>query len=160
MEYRYAVEGLYPVSAQEAGEELERIEKQFGEITASKVVDESTPAEALLHPCFEWRDEVAGARWRLYEARQLIGNVRQVVVRREEDKQPETIPVVTQRAFSNVAPYRHEGRYQSTGAVMRDTDKSAIVLDNARREFVQLKRKYENLIDFKSMALEILGAEA
>lgn len=53
MVYQYKVP-YARVSAQTAGEELARIEKENGSLTPELVVDESRREEAPLHPVFEW----------------------------------------------------------------------------------------------------------
>ena len=75
------------VEAQDAGEELERINEKYGQTTASNVVDESRPEKAVLHEAFEWDDEVAAEEHRKTQARSLIKTVR--VIHPEEGEQPE-----------------------------------------------------------------------
>lgn len=71
MVFEWKMKGLYPVAAQAAGMELERIYKDHGRCDAADVVDESRPEEAVLHPCFEWRDHVAAEFYRQQQARNL-----------------------------------------------------------------------------------------
>ncbi len=72
------------VEAQDAGEELERINEKYGQTTASNVVDESRPEEAVLHEAFEWDDEVAAEKHRETQARSLIKTVRIITPDRDE----------------------------------------------------------------------------
>jgi hypothetical protein len=65
----YRIKGI---NAQTAGEELARIEKHRGELKAPDVVDEARPEDALLHPAFEWDDQVAAELHRQDQARHLI----------------------------------------------------------------------------------------
>ena len=64
------------VDPQEAGEELERINKKYGQTTAANVVDEARPEEAVLHEAFEWDDSIAAEKHRETQARSLIKTVR------------------------------------------------------------------------------------
>lgn len=66
------------VDAQTAGQELERIRSDHGELTAALVVDESRPESAPLHPAFEWDDAVAAEEHRKHQARSMIRAVQVV----------------------------------------------------------------------------------
>lgn len=74
MVYEYKVP-YTKVSAQEAGEELARIECEHGGLTPELVVDASREESAPLHPVFEWNDRKAAERYRIVQAGSLIRNV-------------------------------------------------------------------------------------
>lgn len=149
---------MYPVDADTVGDELERIEGRYGRVTASNVVDESRPDEAPLHPVFEWRDAVAAEKYRHEQARELIGSVRATVYvsGREQAGEPVRVKV---RAFSNVSPYGNEGVYINTGKAMQNEAFRETVLSNAKREMLQLKRKYETLVDWDTIIKEVFYSE-
>jgi hypothetical protein len=65
----YRIKGI---NAQTAGEELARIAQDRGELKAPDVVDEARPQDALLHPAFEWNDQIAAELHRQDQARYLI----------------------------------------------------------------------------------------
>ncbi len=65
----------YSLPAQSAGEELERIERKHGRITPGNVLEESRPTGAVLHSLFEWNDSAAAEKFRLEQAREVIGNI-------------------------------------------------------------------------------------
>ena len=46
----------YPVKAEDAGTELERIQAKYGEVTPKNLLDESRPVTAVMHNCYEWDD--------------------------------------------------------------------------------------------------------
>ena len=85
------------VEAQDAGEELERINDKYGQTTASNVVDESRPEEAVLHEAFEWDDEVAAEEHRKTQARSLIKTVR--VIHPEKGDQPAFVHVAVLKGY-------------------------------------------------------------
>lgn len=85
------------VEAQDAGEELERINDKYGQTTASNVVDESRPEEAVLHEAFEWDDEVAAEEHRKTQARSLIKTVR--VIHPEKGEQPAFVHVAVLKGY-------------------------------------------------------------
>ena len=85
------------VEAQNAGEELERINDKYGQTTASNVVDESRPEKAVLHEAFEWNDEVAAEEHRKTQARSLIKTVR--VIHPEKGDQPAFVHVAVLKGY-------------------------------------------------------------
>ena len=135
-----------PVSAQAAGEELERIGAKNGKIEPKAVVDESRPKKAVLHPCFEWNDKKAAERWRVQQARNIIGDI--IIIREEV---PEAPPV---RAFVNVQPLNQRGEFIHVDAASKQPDKWAIVKKNALAEMMQFEQKYAALIEYERQTME------
>lgn len=131
MVYKYKLDGLYPVPAQAAGEEIDRIYHKRGQCDAADVVDESRPESAVLHPCFEWRDPVAAELWREQQARGIIN----CIVTVSAAKKGEPIEV---RAFPHVAD-----TYRPLNVVLESKDMEAEMRANAFKEFMAFKRKME-----------------
>lgn len=142
----------YPVKAQQAGEHLEAMEKAHGHVTAQMVLDDSRPEEAVLHPCFEWDDEVAAEKWRKQEARELIGNLVIVHLIKQEEEGPKEVQV---RAFSNVQRQNEGAVYRSTITAMHEDESRDRILENARREMEIYARKYKDLVDIVKLAAEV-----
>ena len=132
MVFRWKLDGLYPVDAQTAGEELERIYQQRGALVPAEVVEESKPADAPLHPCFEWNDEAAAQKYREQQARTLIGCIVEV-------RPPEEGPTEV-RAF-----VRAQSSYHPVRVVLDDETKREEMLGAALRELGWFRRKYANL---------------
>jgi hypothetical protein len=82
----YRVKGI---DAQTAGTELARIDQQNGGLKAPDVVDEARPVDALLHPAFEWDDQVAAEMHRQDQARYLIRAIQVVPA----NNQPQSVYV-------------------------------------------------------------------
>lgn len=131
MVYKYKLDGLYPVQAQTAGEEIERIYHKRGQCDAADVVDESRPESAVLHPCFEWNDPVAAELWREQQARGIIN----CIVTVSETKKGETVEV---RAFHHVA-----STYRPLDVVLKSVDMETEMKESALREFLAFKRKLD-----------------
>ena len=85
------------VKAQDAGEELERISKEHGEVTPPLVVDEARPEESPIHDVFEWDDYVAAEHHREHQARQLIRSIQ--VVKPEGNTEPVFIHIHSEQAY-------------------------------------------------------------
>ena len=136
MTYQWKVQGIMPVDAQTAGNELQRIYERDGVIEPETVVLESQTPSAPLHSCFEWDDEKAAHKYRITQAQTIIRSI--VVV--EEAKQPET------RAFVNV-----QREYHPVSVVVRNPEKREILLQNALNELRWFERKYNTLQELSNV---------
>lgn len=145
--YDWVVPGLYPVSAKDAMEDLQRIYSKHGRIDAADVVNESRAENAVLHDCFEWNDEIAAEKYRKTQAEDII---RAIVVVNEEQKEP-----VKVRAIVHV-----QSVYQPISVVVNDKDKLSELLASALRELQAFRRKYESLASLKPVmdAIEAVSA--
>ena len=132
MVYRWKQE-RFPISAQAAGEELERIERECGQITPQSVLDESGDDDAVLHGLFEWDDLSAANEYRLVQAREIIRHI--VVVEISGQKMPEPV-----RAFVHI-----EDSYKPVERVVSTSVYTDVMLRDALREASAFKRKYQAL---------------
>lgn len=144
MAYEWKLPGLYPVPAQTAGEELDRIYQEHGGIEAKTIVDESRPESAPLHPCFEWRDPVAAEMWREHQARGIV----QCIVTTSETKKGDPVEV---RAFVHVAD-----TYRPTSVVLESHDMRRELEESALRDMVVFKKRYSTLASLKPV-LKAMG---
>lgn len=127
------------VSAQEAGEELQRIREERGRLTPATVVDESRPEDAVLHPVFEWRDPVAAEQWREHQAATLIKRVRVVPV----DMEP-VMPV--SRGAVVMPPVE---KLEEHDPLIWDLDQAVAALQKAKDQVQSLKAKAAKRFDRK-----------
>lgn len=147
MVYQYKVP-YARVSAQTAGEELARIEKENGSLTPELVVDESREENAPLHPVFEWDDKKAAEHYRVMQAGSLIRNV---TVKIEEAPRMEPT-----RAFVNVAPVgQRKGIFVSIKSAMDDEETRETVVARALAELEKVKEKYKDLHELAGIFAEI-----
>ena len=133
MVYQFKLPGLYPVSAQKAGEELHRIYADRGQLKPADVVNESRPESAPLHPCFEWNDEVAAEKYREVQAGTLIRSI--TVVHETPTHEP-----VEVRAF--VKPLE---TYAPIEVVVNSEEQMSALLESALAELKAFEKKYATL---------------
>ena len=133
MVYQFKLPGLYPVSAQTAGEELHRIYTDKGHLKPADVVDESRPTSAPLHACFEWNDELAAEKYREAQAGNLIRSITVV----HETPAPEPIEV---RAFVKTLE-----TYAPIEVVVNSEEQMAALLESALAELKAFEKKYATL---------------
>lgn len=65
-----------PDNANDVAATLLEIERAYGQITPTDVVDAARDPASPLHGHFEWDDSAAAEEWRLAQARTLIASVR------------------------------------------------------------------------------------
>ena len=138
MIYKWKI-SKYNLDAQEAGEELERIRNKYGELSACDIVEESQNENAVLHNCFEWRDDIAAQKYREHQAQELIRNI---VVEAVQDK--EVNPPI--RAYVKI-----QGDYKPIQEVVTIKDYREEMLNNAFKELKTFKEKYQSLSELSDL---------
>ena len=124
--------------------ELSRLHDQNDGLRPPEVVDAARPDDSVLHPCFEWKDSVAGELYRQHQARNLIRSVRVVV---DSDKEPRHV-------FCHVPSDDDvDGAYFKTEIVVQKPD----MLDRA---ILQFQRNIESLQRSVNELLELVETQA
>lgn len=135
MSYAWKVNGLHPVNAQEAGEEIERIREGSGGYVRSEDIQEASRGEdATLHRCFEWDDKKAAYKYRNTQAAGIVRNL--VTVTIGETQLPEPV-----RAFVSVS----DNMYNNICVVLERPDERQAMLERAYAEYDAFKRKWKHL---------------
>lgn len=137
-------------------DELAGIYRREGRLTPELVVDEATPEGAALHHRFEWDNNVAGHKYRLVQARELIRSV--LVTYKESDE------LGPQQARAFVATYKpgdaESQGYVPTEEALADELTATLVLRAFERDLASLRRSYQHLSEFRSLIRrELLDAE-
>lgn len=140
----------YPVTAQVAGETIEEITKTLGKgyIEKEDLLEASREENAPLHKCFEWRDEVAAEKYRVYQAGDIISNIVVVTVK-VGDKTTELKEPT--RAFVSVSTAKAKGKFVSVESVMSNEDYRKQVLNNAAFELLTFKNKYQGYAELSKV---------
>lgn len=158
MVYRWKEGSRLPVSAQRAGEHLEKLqaEKQ-GRLTPVDVVRDARKKSSPLHPAFEWDDSKAAAIYREERARYILRSLVVVIATQEPDNREEERPV---RAFVNVER-DSESYYTPTVTALSDEELRRQVLEAALRELRAWEQKYKDLKELVAVftAAEIVRRE-
>jgi len=139
MVYQWKIDKYANVSAQAAGEEIEKCRDGNGFIQPESVVNIAKPEESPIHTCFEWNNYKAAKKYRVVQAQELIRNVVVVNVIEREPEQPV-------RAFINIKK-RNERGYKTIDVVVRNKYDSAYMLETAKRELDAFKQKYMILLE-------------
>lgn len=129
---------------------LDAVRERHGALTPQAVVNDARPDDAPLHDRFEWDDRVAGERYRVEQARELIRSVR-IVFHEPGD------PIKEVRGYVSVD--RPHGReYVPLEEARDDPLTRAIVLRDAEREWRALYQKYRGLEEFLAIVREAVAS--
>lgn len=121
--------------------------KNKGVLRPEDVVEAARPAQSPLHGNFTWDDAVAGDRYRLWEARQLIRTTIQYIEVNGEER--------ACRVFCSLTPDRTEkgGGYREMTVVLANRAQVEQLLADAYREMVFFQRKYGHLQELAAVIL-------
>jgi len=114
------------------------IEERHGELTPGIVIEEARAPDHPWHDEFEWRDDVAGERYRLNQARRLIARVRVTVIQGRSR--------VASIAYVHDPDAKHRQGYVAVSAVRDDAAKARDVI------IVELQRVQSSLRRMLSLA--------
>ena len=123
-------------------EALTGIYQAHGKLTPLIVLDEARPEDHELHDEFEWDDEVAGEKYRLGQARELIRSVRVTYREGTETEGPRTY-----RAWSSL-PAEDGRAYLPTEEAIEDPFQRKLLVQEMRRELRAVQEKYGHLQEF------------
>jgi len=109
-----------------------------GMLSPQSVVSEARSVKHPLHECFQWDDKLAGDAYRLWQARQLIRVVVEIIP--SSDGKPINV-------FVSMKNDRHGENcgYRTMVDVMSDADMREQLLEQAFEELEVFKRKYQRL---------------
>jgi hypothetical protein len=129
MTYQWRVGARIKADAEAVGKELDKIK---GHKTPEKLVNyaEAHPKSALFS-CFEWDDSTAAAKYRLEQARHVLGSL--VIVKTEyAPKEKKEIQISTFKAYENVQT--GQGRaYVSTPVALQTPEYKAQIFGRIRK---------------------------
>lgn len=128
---------------------LQTIYDQHQRLTPKLVVDTARDTTHPLHDRFEWDNSIAGEKWRIHQARDLIVSYKISYTKR--DGNPGQV-----RAWQSVR--RPTGyTYEPTEEVVKDPMATRILLADMEREWKALKDRYDRFDEFRELVLSDLG---
>lgn len=120
------------------------------EVTPENVLNKARDEETELHKCFEWDNKVAGEKYRLIQARDIIRHF--VIVTPEESEEEEPIKV---RSYQ-ITTARNV--YEPTKVFLQKPDEYAALLERAKNELEAFKQRYKILTELEEIfeAIDLL----
>ena len=134
MVYQWKTGSQHIVSAAVAAEVMDMLAEE-NRLNTKELVDVSRPEDAPLHCEFEWDDSIAAEKYREEQAGALI---RHLTVRIEANNQE-----FSTRKYFMVQ--KEVNTYEPITVILKDEDKTAMLLDQAKRELQAFKAKYAGL---------------
>ena len=133
----WSIEGLYKGDAQKCYDECQTLD----EITPESVLEKAKNRKTELHKCFEWDDSVAGEKYRLIQARQIIQHF--MIVSPETDD-----------SFVKVRSYQistTRNVYLPSRVIVQQPDEYKALLKRAKAELEAFKQRYKTLAELESL---------
>ncbi len=135
----------FPVNANIVGQEVEKIEKTYGSVTAELLVDTARAVTSPIHDLFEWNDAIAAEGFRKQQAAKILCAL---TIENVQGKEVRAYVNVSQGAPD---PVRRTGTFINVTDAFSDPNKRAIVLQVALRELNELKQKYKELTELEKI---------
>lgn len=129
------------------GSRLAELRNEQPELTPRIIVDDARPDDAVLHDYFEWRDDIAGEKWRVEQARSMARSV-MVVIEEETTREP-----IRTRAFVGVMnESRTEHRFEPIATVLNDKALYAQICRRALADLDSFRERYSQFTSLKQIA--------
>jgi len=144
--YTWKLDVWHTIDANDVGKELEDIEKKEG-VTPENVVEHAKNEETTLNKMFEWDNEIAGEKYRIQQARDILRNISVEYIKKDNTK--------TQiRAYVKTTQ-KHNDEYRSIKSVVSDEEQYALLLNQAYKELNSTKNKYAELQEIQELLKDI-----
>lgn len=120
------------------------------EVTPENVLNKARDEGTELHKCFEWDNKVAGEKYRLIQARDIIRHF--VIVTPEESEEEEPIKVRSYQITTKT------NVYAPTKVFLQKPDEYAALLERAKNELEAFKQRYKMLTELEEIfdAIDLL----
>ena len=117
------------------------------EVKPQQVVDKARDESTELHKCFDWDDTSAAEKYRIYQARHVIGGLKMIVTEKGDDNAEEPVQF---RVLMKNDNSRDSG-YKLTTVMMRNEDEYQKLLEQAKAELRAFKQKYKCLTELRDI---------
>lgn len=125
----------YKVSAEDCYTELQTL----SEITPQNVVDLARSEDSKLHNDFEWDNEIAGEKYRLSQAREMIQLL--AFEPKEETHEPTRVyQISTEKTV-----------YKPVEMILKNEDEYQNLLKRALAELESFKKRYSTLVELEQI---------
>ena len=145
LRYEFKQGARYGIAADVVGSELAKIQQEHGVTTPHAVVEAGRPEDAPLHPVFEWRNEVAGEKYRVWQARNLIKAVVTIEEKNGKDESTQVYVHVPKGSAGDDELNQTPSGYQPVSVVVSRPDMYASALSELAGKVSAAKASLEAL---------------
>lgn len=135
MKVAWKVSNLFKADANLVHDEIRSLGESF---TCQQILDTARDERTELHKCFEWNDGIAAEKYRLHQAKTIMGNL--VIVREDVGEKPEKTKIRV--IVHDESTVKH---YKPMSLVVRKEDEYEMLLAKALEELHRFKEKYSML---------------
>ena len=128
------------------GSELEVLEAD-GELDRETVLRyaEKNP-QSELYKCFEWNDDIASHKFRLYQATSILASI-SIVTKEKSENSSEQLT----RAYVTIKNSEEKRKFKNIKLVLENDDEYAQLRKKAYEDLERCKEKYEKLIELEDL---------
>jgi len=116
--------------------ELLGLQSSKGYLTPQMIVESAIDETSPLHNQFDWNDETASQKYRLWQARSLVNKYR-IVIQGKDVEAFHSVRVIIEDKEQNV--------YMHTPKIMTDKDMQSQILATALSELTYWQNKYQTI---------------
>jgi hypothetical protein len=153
-QFREGIRMPIGIKAQQVGESLEEIKKDYGVLNPVNVVSAASREDHYLHPLFEWDDTKAAIQYRLKQASEVV---RAVCVKVSDDVPPVRAFVSVSPVITGEAGQSLKKEYQPIHIALNNADTRGQILSQAKKDLDIYHNKYATLIDVAELYLDKLA---
>lgn len=141
--------------AQKYGEYLAKIEKKEGVLTPAKVVNKAKSERSVIHDYFEWDDSIAGEKYRIHQARNLMNHIEVEIIDNGDEE------VKTIKMFHNIQIVEEskDRGYLSLSSIVNSIDYREQVIDRALTELIGWKKRHQQYSELEPVFAAIEEVE-
>lgn len=139
----WKIKGIFKADAGKVYQEINSIGEEY---TPESIVEYAENPFTELHKCFEWDDEIAANKFRLEQARKIC----RCLVITTQTKKGEIVKV---RVISNSG--ENDSLYRPTVRMVKNDDQYLNLLNQAKAELIQFKKRYSIIRELDSIFEEI-----
>ena len=111
------------------------------DVSAEQVVEFAKNPDSELHKSFTWDNDIAAAKWRVHEARQVLCNL---VIKKVDGEKKKVEPI---RLFHKI----ENGHYKPLTLIVQNEDEYESLLRQCKEALQSLKRKYSSLSEYQEI---------
>lgn len=142
MVYNWKAGSRIKADPQKSGEMFELISQTEAGLTAETLLDANRPKGTPLHEDYEWDNDAAAESWRLHQSRHFLNSLTVCIF---NDRAGQSI----QTRAVQITTETH--KYEPIGLIIKQEDKYAKLLENAKADMESFRRKYEILTELQAV---------
>lgn len=139
----------FSANAQKVGEELEQIEKQDAVSSKNVLTYARKNKDSELYKCFEWDNKIAGEKYRLFQASNIISSISIVINEKPKEKQKVYYKIRTEE--------KEVGSFKNIKDILKNDVEYIAICNKAEDDLKKCTEKYHKLINRDDLKDIIFG---